>query len=128
MSRGDKKIGTTGKGIGPAYADRVARSGVRLAELFDLPRLKEKVTAKVEQENAYLKNVLKVDLQIDFDKVWSEAEIAAENLRPFVGNVSLLLDKAAKAGDKIVFEGAQGTLLDQVHGTCLLYTSDAADE
>ena len=123
ISRGDKKIGTTGKGIGPAYADRVARSGVRMAELFNLEALKEKIIAKVEQENRYLATVLKVDLQIDFEKVWAEAELAAENIAPFVGNVSLLLDGAAKAGDKIVFEGAQGTLLDQVHGTVPYVTS-----
>ena len=123
LSRGDKKIGTTGKGIGPAYEDRATRCGIRLAELFHLDRLKPKIEKRVIEVNKVIKNVLEQDLVVSFDEVWSNVEMAASGLTPFVGNVSVLLDIASKADSKIVFEGAQGTLLDQVHGTIPYVTS-----
>jgi adenylosuccinate synthase len=117
------KIGTTGRGIGPAYVDRAARCGVRVTELQDLNRLKGRLTTLVDSNNLYSKEVLKSSRQIDFDTVWSTIVKAEKELVPYIGNVSLILDKALKKGDNIVFEGAQGTLLDQVHGTVPFVTS-----
>ncbi len=123
ISRGDQKIGTTGKGIGPCYEDRVDRSGVRLAELFKLNDLKPRIKEKVIKINKTLKHVLDYPEEISFEKIWSDIELAAKELCPFIGNVSLILDHAIKNQQKIVFEGAQGTLLDQIHGTVPYVTS-----
>lgn len=121
--RGAEKIGTTGRGIGPAYEDRATRCGVRLAELFNLPELKLKIQKNVDHTNAYIQNVLKQDMKVDFAEVWGTIEMTAQIFKPYVGNVSKLLDEALKLGQRVIFEGAQGTLLDQMHGTIPFVTS-----
>jgi adenylosuccinate synthase len=120
---GSGKIGTTGRGIGPAYEDRAKRSGVCFAELNYLDDLKVKIQNKVKETNLYLEKVLDSKLKVDFESIWEVILNAKEKLSAFVGNVSLSVDKAVKKNQKIVFEGAQGTLLDQIHGTVPFVTS-----
>lgn len=121
--RGVDKLGTTGRGIGPAYEDRANRSGLRLAELFSLDQLKPRLASIIESRNLYLEKVLGCEELVSFDEVWASVEASAELLRPYIGNVSLILDEAARVRKNIVFEGAQGTLLDQMHGTVPFVTS-----
>ncbi|MGI6524934.1 MAG: adenylosuccinate synthase [Bdellovibrionota bacterium] len=122
-SMGAAKIGTTGRGIGPAYEDRAARMGVRMADLFDLGALKKRLREITDQKNLYLSGVLGSATVADFDQIWQVVERAAEKLCPHVRNVSLLIDQALQNGKKVLFEGAQGTLLDQMHGTVPFVTS-----
>jgi adenylosuccinate synthase len=124
-ARGQNKIGTTGRGIGPCYEDRAHRCGVRLADLLALNDLKSRLQANVDHNNAYLKEVLKSKLSVNFDEQWSKIEKLATIFKPYIGNVSLLLDGAVKRGEKIVFEGAQGTLLDQCFGSLPYVTSSS---
>lgn len=119
----DKKLGTTGRGIGPAYEDRAARTGVRMAELLHLEALRPRIERNVELKQRYLRGVLQVEPTFTFASVWERVECAAAELSPFIGNVSLLVDAAHRRGARIVFEGAQGSLLDQVHGTVPFVTS-----
>lgn len=121
--KGKDKIGTTGRGIGPAYEDRAARSGVRLADLTDMQSLKARLEEDTALKNEYLKYVLKSDTQVSFSELWAKLEDAAKELLPYIGNGSLLTDKSIRKGERVVFEGAQGTLLDQVHGTVPFVTS-----
>ncbi len=120
---GDQKIGTTGRGIGPAYEDRSARCGVRFADFFDRPALKERLQQLVANKNLQLQHVLQSPVQVDFAQLWSKLEAAMQVLSPHVANVSLVLDEAIRRGEHVVFEGAQGTLLDQMHGTIPYVTS-----
>lgn len=120
---GDKKIGTTGRGIGPCYEDRAARCGVRIAELTQLELLRERLEPLVEEKNRYLEAVLGESERVAFETVWEAVQIAAETVLPLMGNVSLLIHNARLAEKRIVFEGAQGTLLDQMHGTIPFVTS-----
>jgi adenylosuccinate synthase len=121
--RGAAKIGTTGRGIGPAYADRAARTGVRFCDLEHLDRLEERVRENVTFANRYIKSVLGANQEVQFEIVWESLQKAAERLLPFLGNVSLLLSKELAKNSKVVYEGAQGTLLDQIHGTIPYVTS-----
>ncbi|TKI08559.1 adenylosuccinate synthase [Martelella alba] len=121
-ARGDKAIGTTGRGIGPAYEDKVARRGLRVGDLFDKKTFAAKLKEIVEYHNFQLVNYYKVDgvdYQIILDNILSIADI----LTGMVVDVSELLDNARKRGDLIMFEGAQGTLLDIDHGTYPYVTS-----
>lgn len=122
---GKAKIGTTGRGIGPAYEDRAQRSGVRFAELLRLDELRERVRTQVDLKNLYLSSVLNSKRQVSFDEVWSKLEHFSRELGSYVSNVSLLIERAIKLGQKIVFEGAQGTLLDQSFGTVPFVTSSS---
>lgn len=122
-NKGKDKIGTTGRGIGPAYEERAARTGVRVADLADLTRLKDRLQGNVEQKNAYLKHVLKSEVTVSFSEVWETIQKAAELIVPHIGNGSFIVDAAIKQGERVVFEGAQGTLLDQCHGTVPFVTS-----
>ena len=124
-SKGTAKIGTTGRGIGPAYEARAARCGVRLADLFDLNGLRPRLQHEVEAANALLGCVLKSQQVLKFEDTWDVIVRAAENLSAFVGNGSLLLDQALRSGARVVFEGAQGTLLDQCFGTIPFVTSSS---
>jgi len=121
--RGSDKIGTTGRGIGPAYEDRSQRSGIRCADLLNPVKMREKVRAHVEEKNKLLKYVLDSKAQVDFDVLWGRLSQEAETLAPFVGNGSRIIYEALQAGEKVVFEGAQGVLLDQMHGTYPFVTS-----
>ena len=123
IAKGSAKIGTTGRGIGPAYEDRAARCGVRLADLQYPEDLKPRIEAIVDQSNRYLKHVTGVDFRLDVSEVFTEVERMAELLLPYMANGSRLIDEAMKRGDRIVFEGAQGTLLDPVFGTVPYVTS-----
>jgi adenylosuccinate synthase len=122
-SKGKEKIGTTGRGIGPAYQDRAARHGVRLADLEDLRALKVRLQAHVEKVNLHLRHVLNFDEECSFEETWKVVEEAAEVLLPHVQNGSEIVDEALREGQRVVFEGAQGTLLDQSFGTVPFVTS-----
>ena len=121
---GSRRIGTTGRGIGPAYEDRAGRVGVRFADLGALAELRERLVDLVAHKNRYLSLLLGA-AEVPFETVWKTIEMAAAKLAPYVGNVSLLIDGAMKRDERVVFEGAQGTLLDQVHGTVPFVTSSS---
>jgi adenylosuccinate synthase len=122
LARGSKAIGTTGRGIGPAYEDKVARRGLRVGDLFNPELFKEKLKEVLEYHNFTLVNYYKVDA-VDFDKTLEEAMAVADILKAMVVDVTDMLDKARIAGESILFEGAQGTLLDIDHGTYPYVTS-----
>jgi adenylosuccinate synthase len=122
LARGKKAIGTTGRGIGPAYEDKVARRGLRVGDLFNPELFKEKLKEVLEYHNFSLVNYYKVEA-VDFDKTFNDAMAVAEILKAMVVDVTDMLDKARIAGESILFEGAQGTLLDIDHGTYPYVTS-----
>ncbi len=122
LARGKKAIGTTGRGIGPAYEDKVARRGLRVGDLFNPELFKEKLKEVLEYHNFTLVNYYKVDA-VDFDKTFNDAMAVADILKAMVVDVTDTLDKARIAGESILFEGAQGTLLDIDHGTYPYVTS-----
>ncbi len=122
-SRGADKIGTTGRGIGPAYEDRANRTGIRMAELLNMEELEQKILKNVEEKNRYLTGALGATEEVSADEVISFLKRAADRLIPHIGNVSLLIEQARKLEKRIIFEGAQGTLLDQMHGTLPYVTS-----
>jgi adenylosuccinate synthase len=117
-----KKIGTTGRGIGPCYMDKVGRTGIKLGDLLDDSLFREKLQANVEEKNFMLTTKYK-STSVSFDTIYAEFQTFAEQLTPFIGNVSVELDVARKAGKHILFEGAQGTQLDIDHGTYPFVTS-----
>ena len=121
-ARGDKAIGTTGRGIGPAYEDKVARRGLRVGDLFDKKTFAVKLKDIVDYHNFQLVNYYKVD-GVDYQTILDEILAVADILTAMVVDVSELLDNARKRGDLIMFEGAQGTLLDIDHGTYPYVTS-----
>src|SRR5689334_24660401 len=116
--RGERKIGTTSRGIGPAYEDKIARRGVRAGDLADPRALEETI-----RDNVTARNRLVQDSTMDWRPVYEQLMRHAERLRPWVQDVSLLLDREMRAGKRILFEGAQGTLLDIDHGTYPFVTS-----
>ncbi len=120
--RGKGKIGTTGRGIGPAYEDKVARVGIRFIDLLEEDTFREKLRHNIEEKNIYLKAILK-EKTLDFDQIHDTYAGYRERLRPLITNTSLLLDREIRAGKKVMFEGAQGTLLDVDHGTYPYVTS-----
>ena len=117
-----KKIGTTGRGIGPCYMDKVGRMGIKMGDLLDDGLFREKLQANVEEKNFMLTTKYSSD-PVSFDSIYAEFQTFAEKLIPFIGNVSMELDVARKAGKDILFEGAQGTQLDIDHGTYPFVTS-----
>ncbi|MBL4901361.1 MAG: adenylosuccinate synthase [Desulfocapsa sp.] len=117
-----KKIGTTGRGIGPCYMDKVGRTGIKLGDLLDDSLFREKLQANVEEKNFMLTTKYKAT-SVSFDTIYAEFQTFAEKLTPFIGNVSVELDVARKAGKHLLFEGAQGTQLDIDHGTYPFVTS-----
>jgi len=119
---GKSKIGTTGRGIGPAYADKINRIGIRVQDLFDQSILKQKIEAALHDKNQILIKVFNRK-SITVDEVLSEYLGYAEALKPYVTDTSLLLDQALKAGKVVLLEGSQGTLLDVDHGTYPFVTS-----
>ncbi|MGE0080242.1 MAG: adenylosuccinate synthase [Thiohalomonadaceae bacterium] len=121
-ARGAKAIGTTGRGIGPAYEDKVARRGLRLGDLFHRERFAAKLGEVLDYHNFNLQHYFKVD-PVDFQQVLDETLALAEELRPMVADVTELLHQAYQRGDSIMFEGAQGALLDIDHGTYPFVTS-----
>ncbi|MEE4112837.1 MAG: adenylosuccinate synthase [Desulfobacteraceae bacterium] len=120
--KGDKKIGTTGRGIGPSYEDKATRRGIRFVDLIDPESFDERLQAIVPEKNFYLEKFLGADT-VDLESIRDQYTQFANRLRPFVTNVSVALQKAAEAGKQILFEGAQGTHLDIDHGTYPYVTS-----
>ncbi len=120
--RGDAKIGTTGRGIGPAYEDKVARRAIRLQDLFDAKRFAERLREVLEYHNFVLKAYLGAP-EVSFDETYDSTLKLAERVRPMVADVSRLLFEANARGENLLFEGAQGSLLDVDHGTYPYVTS-----
>ncbi|MCC2617212.1 adenylosuccinate synthase [Aestuariibacter halophilus] len=121
-ARGKKAIGTTGRGIGPAYEDKVSRRGLRVGDLFNMDEFADKLREILEYHNFVLTEYYKAD-PVSFDEVLAGAKQVADILKAMVVDVTDLLDKARRNGDAIMFEGAQGTLLDIDHGTYPYVTS-----
>ena len=122
---GRVKIGTTSRGIGPAYEDKMGRRGLRVADLLDLKLLKTHIENAVREKNM-IAHALFNSEPLDADKMFSEYAQAAEKIAPFVCDTALLLNKALQSGESIMFEGAQGTMLDIDHGTYPFVTSSSA--
>lgn len=125
VAAGNEKIGTTGKGIGPAYEDRASRKAILFGDLFDRERLKGKLEASLKEKNFLLEQFYKqepVEVEPLFGRL---VELAAE-LEPYRSkDTSLVVHRAIKAGKKVLFEGAQGTMLDLLHGTYPFVTSSS---
>jgi adenylosuccinate synthase len=119
---GKLQIGTTRRGIGPAYADKASRLGIRVQDVLDPKILRQKIEVALAEKNVWLERVYEVD-GIDLEEVATRYEGYAKRLRPIVGDTSLLVDQALREGKEVLFEGAQGTLLDLDHGTYPFVTS-----
>ena len=122
--RGKGKIGTTGRGIGPAYEDKVARIGIRFVDLLEEDTFREKLERNIEEKNFYLKAILQ-EQALDFNEMHDSYSRYREKLKGYVTNTGLLLDQRIRAGKRVLFEGAQGTLLDVDHGTYPYVTSSS---
>ncbi len=122
VARGAAKIGTTGRGIGPAYEDKVARRGLRLGDMLNAERFAGKLREVMEYHNFVLTQYYKVDA-VDYQKTLDDALTMAEQLRPMVADVTGMLHDYRAQGANILFEGAQGSLLDIDHGTYPYVTS-----
>ncbi|MEI8594070.1 adenylosuccinate synthase [Photobacterium sp. SP02] len=122
LARGKKAIGTTGRGIGPAYEDKVARRGLRVGDLFDKEAFAEKLKEVMAYHNFQLEHYYNVE-PVSYEEVLETVLAQADILTSMVIDVTQELDDARKRGDKIMFEGAQGTLLDIDHGTYPYVTS-----
>jgi adenylosuccinate synthase len=121
-AKGEKKIGTTGRGIGPAYEDKVARRAIRLQDLFDEKRFADKLRELLDFHNFVLKNFYRQG-EISFEKTLTETLALAPRLAPLIADVPRALYHANRAGKNLLFEGAQGSLLDIDHGTYPFVTS-----
>ncbi len=119
---GSAKLGTTGRGIGPTYADKINRIGIRVADLFDEELLRQKVEASLDVKNQVLAKVYN-RRALSIDAVVEELLSYVERLRPMVADTSLLLNRALDDGKTVLFEGAQATMLDVDHGTYPFVTS-----
>ena len=119
---GKSKIGTTGRGIGPAYGDKVSRVGIRVQDLYDESILRKKVEGSLASKNQTLVKVYN-RRAVDVDAIVTELLSYADKLKPYLANTSLLLHEALVRGDNVLLEGGQGTLLDVDHGTYPFVTS-----
>ena len=119
---GKLQIGTTRRGIGPAYADKAARIGIRVQDLLDPKILRQKIETALAEKNVWLVRVYEHE-PFELEDVASRYEAFAQRLRPYVADTSLLVDDAIRAGKRVLLEGAQGTLLDLDHGTYPFVTS-----
>ncbi len=120
--RAEHKIGTTGRGIGPTYADKAERVGIRMMDLIDAKRMPKKLRWAIEQKNIVLQKLYNLE-PLDVDAIIEEYRGYADRLRPYVVDASLKIDAAIRERRNILFEGAQGTLLDLDHGTYPYVTS-----
>ena len=120
--RAEHKIGTTGRGIGPTYADKAERVGIRIMDLIDAKRMPKKLRWAIEQKNIVLQKLYNLE-PLDVDAIIEEYRGYADRLRPYVVDASLKIDAAIRERRNILFEGAQGTLLDLDHGTYPYVTS-----
>ena len=121
---GKLKIGTTRRGIGPCYADKAARLGIRVQDLLDAKILRQKIEVALAEKNVWLERVYGAEPLV-LDEVAQRYERYAQRLRPYVADTSLLVDRALREGRSVLFEGAQGTLLDLDHGTYPFVTSSS---
>ena len=121
-SKGVSAIGTTGRGIGPAYADKASRIGVRVADLLDIEALYPRIDYVVRHHNAVITNVYDGD-PVDIDDVFDGCKDWAARMRPYIGPVEHVVYDAAETGRNVIIEGAQGALLDLDHGTYPYVTS-----
>jgi adenylosuccinate synthase len=121
-AKGEKKIGTTGRGIGPAYEDKIARRSIRLQDLYHPERFAAKLLENLDWYNFALKNYFNAPT-LDYQTIYDETLAYAERIKPMLGDVSRTLYEMNKAGEPLLFEGAQGTLLDVDHGTYPYVTS-----
>ncbi len=119
--RGERKIGTTSRGIGPAYEDKIGRRGIRVCDLADTRPLADEVRANVDARNQIIK-----DSTLDWEKVYRDLLAYGERMRRWTVDASLILAKAASNGTRVLFEGAQATMLDIDHGTYPYVTSSNA--
>ncbi len=117
-----KKIGTTGRGIGPCYMDKIGRFGIKAGDLLDPDLFADKLRSNVEEKNFLLEKKFNAP-PVSLEEIAGRFERFAEELTPYIGNVSVALDRARKDGRHILFEGAQGTQLDIDHGTYPFVTS-----
>ena len=120
--RGAGKIGTTGRGIGPSYEDKMARVGIRFVDLLDEAVFQAKLSGNLEEKNGYLQAILK-EQRLEFNTIFDDYCRLRDRLAPHVTNTSRYLHDAISAGKKVLFEGAQGTQLDIDHGTYPYVTS-----
>ncbi|MEW6672108.1 MAG: adenylosuccinate synthase [Thermodesulfobacteriota bacterium] len=120
--KGNKKIGTTGRGIGPAYEDKATRRGIRFVDLLDMDVFREKVHDIIAEKNFYLEKYLSAQ-PLDADKIIEQYGEYAARFAPHITDISVELNDAVRADKKILFEGAQGTHLDIDHGTYPFVTS-----
>ena len=119
---GKHKIGTTGRGIGPTYADKINRVGIRVHDLFNAEHLRDKVEASLHQKNQMLVKLYNQH-PIDIDTVTAQLVELGKRLKPYVADTSLVLNKAIDEGKTVLFEGGQATMLDVDHGTYPFVTS-----
>jgi adenylosuccinate synthase len=121
---GRLQIGTTRRGIGPAYADKATRIGIRVQDLLDPKILREKIELAVAEKNVWLERVYEIE-PFDAEEVLAASLPHAERMAPWVADTSLLVDRALRDGRSVLFEGGQGTLLDLDHGTYPFVTSSS---
>ncbi len=121
--RGDEKVGTTGRGIGPTYTDKVARSGIRLIDLSDPNHFRKRLEAILPEKNCLLRYYFQENKEFSVDEICTEYLGYYEQLEPYLCDTSLLINNAIDQGQNILFEGAQGTFLDVDHGTYPFVTS-----
>jgi adenylosuccinate synthase len=122
---GRVKIGTTSRGIGPAYEDKMKRGGLRVIDLLDSKLLRTHIDNACREKNTIVHALFNTE-PLDPDKIYDEYSRAAERVAPFVTDTALLLNKAIAGGEAVMFEGAQGTMLDIDHGTYPFVTSSSA--
>jgi len=120
--RGKGEIGTTGRGIGPTYEDKMARTGIRFVDLLEEETFREKLERNLEEKNIYLRSILK-EQALEFGVIYDAYRRYGDRLRRYVTDTALYLHDAIDAGRRILFEGAQGTMLDVDHGTYPYVTS-----
>jgi adenylosuccinate synthase len=123
--KGKKKIGTTGRGIGPTYSDKAARTGIRICDLYDDEVFREKLEQNVREVNFLMEHLFKQD-KIDADRIFKQYKEYAEYFRPYVAETAEMVTELYDAGKKIMMEGAQGTMLDIDFGTFPYVTSSSA--
>jgi len=122
IARGNKAIGTTGRGIGPAYEDKVARRGLRAGDFKNMEQFKAKLKETLDYHNFALEHYYKVDV-VNFDELWEKCQRYSKMIQPMLADIPNLISEYNKAGKNLMFEGAQGTLLDIDHGTYPYVTS-----
>ncbi len=121
---GKLQIGTTRRGIGPCYADKAMRLGIRVQDLLDPKILRQKIEVALAEKNVWLERVYG-ERAFELEELAAKLELYAQRMRPFVADTSLLVDRALRGGDSVLLEGGQGTLLDLDHGTYPFVTSSS---